>query len=127
MDAGEALAEAGFVSVLVRDVAEALARRNEFTAVYCAHTRGSTALLNACWQQGVQVPAELSIVGQDDEFAKEMARPALTTVDVRAKEVGRLAAQTVMARIDGDQPKSTVLAPRLIERESVHLLHAKAN
>jgi len=27
-----------------------------------------------------------------------------------------------MACIDGEKPKGTVLAPRLIERESVHLL-----
>lgn len=118
----EALAEADLKAVLVRDVQEVLALRSEITAVYCAHTRGSTALLNACWQAGVQIPQQLSIVGQDDEFAKEMARPALTTVDVRAREVGLLAARTVMACIDGEKPKGTVLAPRLIERESVHLL-----
>ena len=115
----KALAEAGLDGQPVRDTNEVLARRGEFTAVYCAHTRGATALLSACWQAGVQVPAELSIIGQDDEFAKEMAQPALTAVDVRAREVGQLAARTIIARIDGERPKSTVLAPRLIERESV--------
>jgi DNA-binding LacI/PurR family transcriptional regulator len=43
-------------------------------------------------------------------------------VDVRAPEVGQLAARTIIARIDGEKPKSTVLAPRLIERESVRHL-----
>ena len=112
----EALAE------LVHEVEDVLARRGEFTAIYCAHTRGATALLSACWQAGVSVPAALSIVGQDDEFTKEIARPALTTVDVRTPEVGQLAARTIIARIDGEKPKSTVLAPRLIERESVRHL-----
>ena len=57
-----------------------------------------------------------------DEFTKEIARPALTTVDVRTPEVGQLAARTIIARIDGEKPKSTVLSPRLIERESVRHL-----
>ena len=118
----EALAEAGRTGELVHEVEDVLARRGEFTAIYCAHTRGSTALLSACWQAGVSVPAALSIVGQDDEFTKEIARPALTTVDVRTPEVGQLAARTIIARIDGEKPKSTVLAPRLIERESVRHL-----
>lgn len=121
----QALAAADLEGILVREVREILVRRDEITAVYCAHTRGSTALLNACWQEGIQVPEQLSIVGQDDEFAKEMARPALTTIDVHAGEVGRRAAQMAMAQIDGYRSQSTILVPTLIERESVHLLLRK--
>ena len=114
-----ALKAEGLEPVPVQSVADLLAVREQISAVYCAHTRGSTALLNACWHEGVQVPDQLSIIGQDDEFAKEMARPALTTIDVRAGEVGQRAAQMAMDLIEGKNPKSVVLEPRLIKRESV--------
>jgi len=114
-----ALEEEGRDPLSVKGVKELLAVRDGITAVYCAHTRGSTALLSECWHLGVDVPEQLSIIGQDDEFAKEMSRPPLTTVDVRAEEVGKRAASMAMDLIEGGAPESTVLEPRLIERASV--------
>ena len=117
-----AMAEAGEECFSVQGVKDFLAVREDVTGVYCAHTRGSTELLTECWQAGIQVPDDLSIVGQDDELAKEMARPPLTVVDVRAGEVGALAAQMVMDLLDGEAPESAVLDPRLVVRESVRSL-----
>ncbi|NKB65640.1 MAG: LacI family DNA-binding transcriptional regulator [Candidatus Latescibacteria bacterium] len=110
---------AGGRAVLLRDTGEVLAAKESVSGVYCAHTRGSTALVNACWRAGVEVPRQLSIVGQDDEFAKEMARPAISAIDVRAREVGQRAASMVLNLIEGRPARSTVLKPRLLERDSV--------
>jgi LacI family transcriptional regulator len=65
------------------------------------------------------MPEQLSIVGQDDESAKATAKPALTTVDVRASEVGARSAKMIQDRIEGRDPASIVLQPTLISRDSV--------
>jgi DNA-binding LacI/PurR family transcriptional regulator len=43
----------------------------------------------------------------------------LTTVDVRASEVGARAAKMIQDRIEGRDPASIVLQPTLISRDSV--------
>jgi DNA-binding LacI/PurR family transcriptional regulator len=100
-------------------VHELLDQRQNYTAVYCAHTRGATTLVSEGWHRGVDMPEQLSIVGQDDESAKATAKPALTTVDVRASEVGARAAKMIQDRIEGRDPASIVLQPTLISRDSV--------
>ncbi|MDA0335103.1 MAG: LacI family DNA-binding transcriptional regulator [bacterium] len=100
-------------------VHDLLQQQQDLTAVYCAHPRGSTALLNECWHRGVRMPEELSIVGQDDEPAKQTARPAITTIDVRPAEVGARAAGMVQDLMEGRTPPSVVLQPTVISRDSV--------
>jgi DNA-binding LacI/PurR family transcriptional regulator len=64
----------------------------------------------------VDVPAELSIIGFDDVDVARATAPALTTVRQPLRELGRVAARTVL--VDGDR-QMTVLQPELIERDSV--------
>lgn len=118
----EALETCNVRGTLVQGVDDFLAIQKEVTAVYCAHTRGATTLLSTCWRKGVQVPDMLSIVGQDDESAKAVSMPPITTVGVRAKEVGKLAAEMVLDLTRGKQPESVVLEPHLVVRESTLLL-----
>lgn len=115
----EALGERDVSSRLVQGVDDLLAIQKEVTAVYCAHTRGATALLSKCWHLGLSVPDALSIVGQDDEVAKEVSMPSITTVGGRARAVGERAAHMVFDLISGKVPKSVILEPYLAERESV--------
>ena len=92
------------------------------TAVYCGRAVWATDLLNMCWDRGLRVPDDLSIVGQDDDREKQVVRPPLTTVDVRAEEVGRGAAQIVLGLIEGKKVKSVVLEPGLVVRKSTRSL-----
>jgi len=89
--------------------------------VYCAQTDGAAELLNVCYERGIGVPNDLSIVGQHDTPEKLLLRPHITTVGVRALEMGHRAAEMVLRLIDREKPNSIVLKPELIVRASTLL------
>lgn len=90
----------------------------EVTGVYCSRSLGAADLLGVCYDRGVRVPDRLSIVAQGNDREKKVVRPRLTTIDVRAKEMGVHAARTVLDIIDGKRPENVVLEPELIVQES---------
>ena len=89
------------------------------TAIVCGNDQLAFGALIECGRQGIPVPRQLSIVGFDDlEFAGQIA-PSLTTVHVPAEEIGRRAAEYLLARIAGRAaPITTEVVTNLIIRES---------
>lgn len=69
---------------------------------------------------GIDIPAELGIVGFDDQLWARLLRPALSTVAQPTYELGRAAAEMLMERAaDPDAPPRTVTLPtQLIVRDS---------
>ncbi|MDQ0425901.1 LacI family DNA-binding transcriptional regulator [Cellulomonas iranensis] len=51
---------------------------------------------------GVDVPGRMSVTGCDDIFGSDLVRPALTTVRSPVERAGRMAADLLLARLDGD-------------------------
>jgi LacI family transcriptional regulator len=113
-----AVEEAGAERVVVAKGADLLDSRNEATGVYCALSYDGPDLLCECIDRGMRVPDDLSIVGQDDAREKQIVRPALTTVNMRSEEMGRVAAQTVISKIEGKNADNVMLEPELVLRES---------
>jgi LacI family transcriptional regulator len=70
----------------------------------------------------IRIPEEISLVGYDDTEFAALARVPLTSVAQPNFEIGRLAADHLLDRIargtSGKQPRSTILAPRLVVRSS---------
>jgi LacI family transcriptional regulator len=100
------------------------------TAVFCANDLLALGLEQALYAAGVKVPEEVAIVGYDDiEFASAVAVP-LTSVRQPAAEMGRLAAQLLLAEAEaaggagkdeqghGHEHRSVVLKPELVVRTS---------
>jgi LacI family transcriptional regulator len=100
------------------------------TAVFCANDLLALGLEQALYAAGVKVPEEVAIVGYDDiEFASAVAVP-LTSVRQPAAEMGRLAAQLLLAEAaaasgagkdeqgHGHEHRSVVLKPELVVRTS---------
>ena len=78
--------------------------RAGFTALVCGNDLIALGALMEAAAEGVEVPGRLSVVGFDDiELAGEFV-PALTTVHVPSAQIGRLAAQRLLARLDGHGP-----------------------
>ena len=90
------------------------------TAVVCASDMIAAGAVMGARAWGQQAPADLSIVGFDDLSWAGVFSPALTTVSARGYELGIAAAQALIARLSRpeDPPEATVLAPRLIVRQS---------
>jgi len=99
--------------------------RHKITAVACASDNMALDLWNLARTNGLDVPGQLSIIGMDDlPIAGERG---LTTIRFSGAEVGRLAARTLIRRIDReeDQPfryEHHIVPVHLVERNSVAAL-----
>lgn len=83
------------------------------------------SILTAGAFQGVQalglaVPVDVSVIGFDDVEWMTMVRPAVTVVDQPVYELGKRAAEQLMARIEGDRgpARHVLLDTTLIVRDS---------
>jgi len=93
--------------------------RKKATAVICFADREATLLLNAAIAAGLSVPGELSVISYDDEVA-DLSDIPLTAVSPAKSEVGRLAVETLRARLaDPASPRRQIsLVPNLVVRDS---------
>ena len=76
--------------------------------------------LRAARERGLRVPENLAVVGMDDIELAAYTDPPLTTVRVAKEEMGRLAAERLIAQIDGGGEASGILSVPgdLVVRES---------
>lgn len=78
-------------------------------------------------QEGIYVPADISVVGFDNIAISALVVPALTTIHQPATETGTIAARILLDRIEGEpvEQGKIILKPTLIERNSVRKVHKK--
>jgi LacI family transcriptional regulator len=90
------------------------------TAILCGNDRMALGVYLAAGEAGLRVPDDLSVVGYDDQvdLASDV-RPALTTVRIPYRELGRWAARQVVDGVVGELPARTYLPCPLVPRGSV--------
>ncbi|WP_407571493.1 LacI family DNA-binding transcriptional regulator [Deinococcus altitudinis] len=79
----------------------------ELDAVFFANDELAAGALFECMRRRICVPEDLAIMGFSDEEIASHLYPALTTVRIPRHEIGRLAADLLLARLSGsptDQP-----------------------
>lgn len=67
------------------------------TAVFCGSDILAAGAIKYCSEAGIAVPGEVSIVGFDNLEIAELTSPELTTLEVPARDMGRLAADYILA------------------------------
>src|SRR5690606_8236017 len=91
----------------------------EITAVVCTSDALAIGALTESRALGYAVPRDLSITGYDDIDMAAHTEPPLTTVHVPAAEIGRRAADHIMATVAGDSiPPPVALPAPLVLRGS---------
>ncbi len=103
-----------------RALAELLEKEPGLQAVCCSSDTLAHGVLVEAQARGIRVPEDLAVVGFGNaEFGAHML-PSITTVHVDGPEIGRLAAQLIMARCKGEAVAQPIvdLGFRLIERRS---------
>lgn len=89
------------------------------TAVHAGADVAAVGMLNEFWDNGTSVPGEISIAGYDNSPVSGLKPVGLTTIDQSARRLGAIAAQLLLERIRGrKEPRSVLMAPRLIVRTS---------
>ncbi len=102
-------------------VAEALLHRfPEITAAVCYQDIVALGVMQTLRKMGRAPGKDFALVGFDDVTEAALVQPALTTVSVAAKEIGRKAGELLFSRIQGNDepPKRIILPPTLVVRES---------
>jgi LacI family transcriptional regulator len=96
----------------------------EITAIFSCNDEVAIGVMNAMQALRKSVPQELSIIGFDNIALAQHVTPALTTMRVDKRGMGRLAAQLLLNRLEHPEAGQVcaVIRPSLIERESVRQL-----
>ena len=81
---------------------EILRHAPRVTAILAGCDMLAAGVLQAAYEQRLQVPQDLSVIGFDNTFAPFLT-PPLTTVDLPAHEMGRTAARLVIAALESKE------------------------
>ena len=101
--------------------AEKLLRRRRLpTAVLGANDLVAVGALDAFETAGRRVPEDVSIVGYDNTFLARMHHVGLTSVDQHTVEIGRIAMDLLLERVDGarSRPVVRLVTPSLAVRRT---------
>lgn len=97
------------------------ARRRPPDAVFAANDLMALGALQALREDGFAVPTDTALVGFDDIAAARMVTPALTTIELPKRAIGRRAAELLISRMatDADIPARIEMLPfSLVIRQS---------
>ncbi|WP_427365466.1 LacI family DNA-binding transcriptional regulator [Candidatus Caldatribacterium saccharofermentans] len=89
------------------------------TAVFCANDKMAIGALQVAKERGLRVHEDLAIFGFDGIEAVKYTDPPIPTVEQPLGELGKVAAEILMERIQGGEGKSVVLPCRLVEWSTV--------
>jgi DNA-binding LacI/PurR family transcriptional regulator len=101
-----------------------LTRDDRPTAVLCFSDVVASGVYRAAEELGLEVPADLSVVGFDDSPLARRLRPQLTTVHQDVAEKGRLAVTALRTALENDKlgtsarARHVVLPTELVVRAS---------
>jgi LacI family transcriptional regulator len=78
----------------------------------------AAGVLQAARRAGLQVPADLTVVGFDDFQIAQAVWPPLTTIHIPTREVGRIAAEKLISAAVREKRDPNDTIPYLVVRES---------
>jgi len=99
-----------------------------FTALFAFNDISAMGAIRALYECGRNVPHDVSVLGFDDIESASYQTRSLTTVRQPLKRMGKIAAETVLRRIQsGDEsdrgPAQIVVPAELVERETTSVVH----
>jgi len=100
---------------------ELLATDNPPRAVHTFSDYVALGFIRAAREASVRIPDDVAIVGFDDIAVSSYLAPSLSTISVPMAEMGKKAAEFLLANIDRDEdvhPFQLKLGPELVARES---------
>lgn len=104
-----------------RGMKNLLMKNKDLTAVFCASDEMALGALTYLNEIGLKVPDNISIMGFDNTKMAKMSIPKLTTVAQPISDIGRMACEKLIKRINSEEVAEirTYLDHKIIERDSV--------
>jgi LacI family transcriptional regulator len=91
------------------------------TAIVACNDEMGVASIHAARRRGLQIPRDVALVGIGDSFIGQICIPQLTTIFGSLDVMGRMGAETLLARVNGTAsltPSRQILDTKLLVRES---------
>jgi LacI family transcriptional regulator len=90
------------------------------TAIFTGNDEMALGVFKAARDLGLQIPRDLSVVGYDDSPMASRVWPGLTTVRLPIRDMGRIAAEKLLAQETGEAEdlEEVEVRPALVVRES---------
>jgi LacI family transcriptional regulator len=97
-----------------------LALRDKPTAIFACNDLMAVGAIAASLEHGYRVPQDISVIGYDDIPLASYANPKLTTIVQPARELGHLAVERLLERLDSPDidARHDVLPVSLVKRDS---------
>lgn len=96
-----------------------LATGEEFTTLFAFNDVSAIGAMRAFLDAGLRIPEDVSVVGFDDIQSAAFQNPSLTTVRQPLREMGAIAARTLLERLaGGTRPETVMVEPELVVRGS---------
>ncbi len=95
-------------------------------AIYAVNDMVAIGIVNRFKELGVRVPDDVAVVGIDNNLWTTITTPQISSVSIMGAEVGRLATELLLKRIQSTDPlpyERVEFEPRLIVRESSLAAH----
>src|SRR5216117_3024680 len=81
-----------------------LAQSKRPTAILCSNDMTAIGVMRKCYEDGIAIPRDLSVVGFDDIRLAQFMLPPLTTVEMSQAELARLAFDALLAEVERAEP-----------------------
>ena len=91
---------------------------NRPTAVFAYGDYRAKCAMDIAYECGLTVPDDLAVIGYWDTPWAQMTRIPLTSISAGEDEMARLAVEALLAGVTEESPKSVVVKPRIVVRES---------
>lgn len=94
--------------------------KNLPTAFFAASDLMAMATLSTLYNNGYTVPDDIAVMGLSNIEVSKYSNPPLTTIEIPTKDIGIVAVDLLIARMNGDKtlPKNVILPTKLIVRSS---------
>lgn len=92
------------------------------TAIFALHDNNALLIYNFCYDNGLKIPEDISIIGFDDLPVSKLIYPRLTTISQPFEEIGIAATNLLLNKIKNKNMKSIqniIISTELRPRDSV--------